>query len=88
MIEDLEKLLENFERNLFTCLFCMICTKIWTIINIHEGAIDLELMYRKLIEIHRFKNHYRLAYELLRIDNNSLDFRLKKVIKWRYVLFL
>ena len=44
----------------------MVCTKILIIINIHEDAIDLELMYREIIEIHRFKNHYRLAYKLLR----------------------
>lgn len=62
VIEDLVKLLEDFEEQF---LFCMICTKIWTIIKIHEDAIDLELMYRQIIEIHRFKNHYRLAYELL-----------------------
>lgn len=61
MIEDLEKLLEDFEK---TFLFCMVCTRIWIIIKIHEGSIDLQLMYRRIIKIHRFKNHYRLAYEL------------------------
>lgn len=42
MIEDLEKLLEDFEKKF---LFCMVCTKILIIIKIHEDAIDLELMY-------------------------------------------